>query len=582
MDLLLCADGEELRRKFFALRTPSDVADLLEIDYRRLVYHLYINPESERYTIFEIPKKAGGVREVSAPISALKIIQQKLNQVLQHVYEPKASVHGFIYGRGIVSNAQMHRRKRHVLNIDLKDFFPSLNFGRVRGMFMAVPYQLDAPVATVVAQICCFDNQLPQGAPTSPIVSNMICAKSDSQLLRLAERHRCIYTRYADDITFSTSMPTFPAALARTSWSGQVAVGAELAQIIEDNGFQINPRKVRLQTRNGRQEVTGLTVNEFPNVKRKFIRQIRAMLHAWRKFGLQAAEEEFHRCHDSKHRNPDKELPSFARVVKGKIEFLGMVRGKDDTYYRCFNEQLRALAPDLAVGEPEDRIMRERASASPLIVTEGKTDWKHLKTALARLQEQGDIAELEVEFHEHQNEYSWGSANLLKHCKEQSKVPRESKIICVFDRDEPKILRKVTDEGAPYRYWGNETYSLAIPVPGHRQENPDVSIELYYADDEVMRADEHGRRLFLSNEFDTTSGRHKTEDLNCTDLNKIKRPDTVTVIDDRVFNAEGQNVALSKDNFAGYVLSRTDGFDDFSFSEFTRIFDVVSLIAAAR
>jgi RNA-directed DNA polymerase len=212
---------------------------------------------------------------------------------------------------------------------------------------MAWPYNLNDSVATVLAQICCYNNELPQGAPTSPIISNMICAKMDSQLLGLAKKHQCFYTRYADDITFSTYTSTFPIALARKSSAGQVEIGRKLNQIIVDNGFQINNSKVRLQTREYRQEVTGLTVNKIPNVRRKYTRQIRAMLHAWEKYGLEAAENEFRYEHDKKHRGPYKNEVSFKQVVKGKIEFLGMVRGRDNPFYLRFCKQLKRLAPEL-------------------------------------------------------------------------------------------------------------------------------------------------------------------------------------------------------------------------------------------
>jgi RNA-directed DNA polymerase len=347
MSLLLSASEDELRKQFFALRTRQDVASLLDIDDSRLVYHLYIVPDSRKYTSFYIPKKSGGSREITAPVTALKIIQQKLNQVLQCVYQPKPSVHSFVPGRSIVTNAEMHCGKEWVFNIDLKDFFPSINFGRVYGMFQAIPYNLNQTVATVLAQICCFDNALPQGAPTSPTVSSMICAKMDAQLQRLAKKHRCFYTRYADDITFSTSLRVFPYALARVDSLGQLEVGDELRQIIDENGFEINSSKVRLQRKNRRQGVTGLTTNEKLNVRRKYVRQIRAMLHAWDRFGLDAAEQEFLAHYNSKHRGPFKEPPSFPKVVKGKIEFLGMVRGKNDPIYLRFLAQLRDLAPEL-------------------------------------------------------------------------------------------------------------------------------------------------------------------------------------------------------------------------------------------
>ncbi|MEA3408593.1 MAG: reverse transcriptase domain-containing protein [Chloroflexota bacterium] len=573
MSLSLTTSDDALVEGFFSLQTREDIAELLDVSNSKLVYHLYTVPHPERYAVFEIPKRSGGHREISAPATALKIIQRKLNQVLQQVYEPKASVHGFVAERSIVTNAEMHSRQRYVLNVDLKDFFPSINFGRVRGMFMAVPYNRPAEVATVLAQICCFDNQLPQGAPTSPVVSNMICAKMDSQLLRLAQRNRCVYTRYVDDMTFSTSLPSFPKKLARLGSSGQVEIGSELEGIIAENGFEINDRKVRLQTKYGRQEVTGLTVNEFPNVDRKFIRQIRAMLHAWKEFGLAAAEDEFFRRYDKKHRNPDKERPSFAHIVKGKIEFLGMVRGKDDSYYKNFCGKLWQLAPEL-VGESPIFLAGQDDLSRPLIVTEGKTDWKHLKAALAALKADGYFRELDIEFLD--DEEARGSADLEQFCEQHAKAPQNRKFICVFDRDERGRLERVHAD--PFKDWNNNTFSFAIPVPDHRKDTPVISIEFYYRDQEICREDANGRRLFLSSEFDTESGRHKTEDLNCTLLNKIKRPDQVKIVDKRVFNCESENVALPKDDFATYVLNQEDGYADFDFSAFKAIFDIVSMI----
>jgi len=357
----LSAEPEELKNRFLALKTVKDIADLLEIDRNHLNYHLYISPPSKRYTTFDIPKKSGGTRRISTPVTALKIIQRKLNQILLHVYKPKPSVHSFVLGQSILTNASAHLRHKYVLNVDLKDFFPSINFGRVRGLFMANPYKLNPTVATVLAQICCFDGNLPQGAPTSPIVSNMICAKMDNELYRLAKKHKCSYTRYADDITFSTFEHDFPSVLARINALGQVEVGDELNRVIHENGFEVNPNKVRLRKKNLRQEVTGLTVNnESPNVKRRYVRQLRAMLHAWERYGLKDAEGEFLKRHDKKHRGPFKRPPSFIQVVKGKIEFLGMVISKEHPVYLRYYHQFRRLCllkiyDDLAKSQDHQR-----------------------------------------------------------------------------------------------------------------------------------------------------------------------------------------------------------------------------------
>lgn len=339
----MSAEPEELKSKFHALRDAQDVANLLEIDRQRLNYHLYISPRSTRYTTFDIPKRSGGTRKISTPVTALKIIQQKLNQVLQQAYEPRPSVHSFIPRHSILTNARTHAGREWVLNIDLKDFFPSITFPRVRGLFIAKPYHIAPGAATVLAQICCFESKLPQGAPTSPIVSNMICAKLDNELYRLARKHKCRYTRYADDITFSTFESDFPSALAKINSQGQLEVGNELNRIIHENWFEVNPSKVRLRRRNLWQEVTGLTVNERPNVKRRYVRQLRAMLHAWERFGIDSAEQEFLKRHYKKHRAPFKKLPTLQQIINGKIGFLGMVIGKDNPVRLRYHHQFKRL-----------------------------------------------------------------------------------------------------------------------------------------------------------------------------------------------------------------------------------------------
>jgi RNA-directed DNA polymerase len=135
---------------------------------------------------------------------------------------------------------------------------------------MACPYSCTKEVARVLAQICCHDNQLPQGAPTSPIILNMICAKLDSQLQRLAKKYQCIYTRYADDITLSTSRSRFSPHLIWFSKEAEKSVlGDDLKNIIEESGFLVNESKIRLQTSYKHQEVTGIIVNEKLNIKRK-------------------------------------------------------------------------------------------------------------------------------------------------------------------------------------------------------------------------------------------------------------------------------------------------------------------------
>lgn len=354
--LLLYQSCDELKELFLALNEPRDVADLLEVSYGRLKYHISKLPEDRRYRNFTIPKKSGQSRTISAPCTPLKILQRKLSQVLYSVYEPKATVHGFVPARSILTNAEQHVHKRFILNIDLKDFFHSIHFGRVRGMFMKPPYNLSIEVSTTLAKICCYLGRLPQGAPTSPIVSNMICARMDSELRKLAQEFKCTcYTRYADDITFSTTLSKFPSELAYTEIEvdtnvSKIALGARLKLIIQNNGFEVNESKVRLQYKNQHQEVTGLTVNKFPNVKRSFVREISSMLYAWDRFKLESTEQRYHAKYaqdiDKSGCKPPpfKEIPSFKEVLRGKINFLGMVRGKDNETYRTYSEWFHELS----------------------------------------------------------------------------------------------------------------------------------------------------------------------------------------------------------------------------------------------
>lgn len=355
MEQVLKASPEEIKKKFFLLETRKDLAVLLEVPYSILAYHLYCSTPSLQYRTFTIKKKSGGIREISAPTTSIKILQKKLASVLQIVYARKPCVYGFVPHRNIVDNAIAHRRKRWVLNVDLENFFPSINFGRVQGLFMGRPYERNRDVATALAKLCCFEKRLPQGAPTSPIISNMICARLDGELIRLAAGLRCTYTRYADDLTFSTTRNEFPEALAKLEISDEkpkLSLGKGLTAVISSNGFSSNPSKQRLQGSWGRQEVTGLIVNKFPNVKRRYIRQVRAMLHAWKTFGIANAEKEFREKY-MRARSEARGLPSFKQVIKGKVAFIGMVRGKDDFIYKKVSEQVRTLDPSLIAGPSE-------------------------------------------------------------------------------------------------------------------------------------------------------------------------------------------------------------------------------------
>ncbi|BBG86885.1 hypothetical protein AHGSH82_040300 [Aeromonas hydrophila] len=297
------------------------------------------------YRPFYIDKKNGDKRLISAPKKKLKSIQRIISQSLSNVYSPRKSAHGFIQGKSILTNASMHVDKKFVLNIDLLGFFDCLHFGRVRNLFQSYPLNLTPSVATVLAHICCLNGKLPQGAPTSPIISNMIAYKLDKDLHQLALANRSTYTRYVDDITFSftQSRRRLPRDIVTVLKENNLKLGEKITSIIEKNGFKINNEKTRCFSQNFRQVVTGLVVNERANVSRNFIRQTRSMIYAWKKFGLVNAELEYlSKYHDKsileKHeffikKNKDKGV-FFSKIVLGRIYFIGMVRGKSDRLFR--------------------------------------------------------------------------------------------------------------------------------------------------------------------------------------------------------------------------------------------------------
>lgn len=583
MSTTLSSSEEELRSRFYSLENRTDIAELLEISDHQLCYHLYIFPHHRAYTVFRIPKKTGEYRLIYSPATSLKIIQKKLNQVLKCVYQPKPSTQGFTTGKSIITNASLHLKQRYILNLDLENFFPSINFGRVRGLFLAHPYNCSGEVATILAQICCYDNQLPQGAPTSPIVSNMICAKMDSQLQRLARDYRCIYTRYADDITFSTARAKFPLQLAWFSdSSGKLNLGNELKEIIKQNGFLLNESKIRFRSKYQHQEVTGVTVNEKLNVKRKYIRQIRAMLHAWEKYGLDNAQAEFLNKFDKKLRFHKRRL-SFKYIVKSKIEFVGNVKGYDDTVYLNLLRKLKKLAPELV---NNDKLMQAEAKkiqenqkknlSSVILWTEGKTDIKHLRAALKKLEIDGCTSKFSIEFKDDLDDSKQGSTELLNVCKQYCKNKQSKPMIAIFDRDEPSVVSQVHDESRGFKIWGNGVYSLALPIPEHRQDIKDICIEHYYDDIEIKTKDSKDRRLFLSNEFNGKSCRHLN--LNLVTTKTFLKAGQAKIIDNDVFNEIHENVALSKNAFADYVFQGEEKFNHFNFQGFSKVFEVIDKI----
>ncbi len=268
----------------------KELATLLQFKPAALSFILHKQAEASKYKVFEIPKRNGGKRTIKAPIDALKLVQSRLPELLQDCVDEinkeknrkDRIAHGFKRKRSIMTNARRHRHRRYVFNLDIEEFFPSINFGRVRGFFMKDRnFQLDKDVATVIAQIACHANSLPQGSPCSPVISNLIAHPMDVTLVALASTAGCTYSRYADDLSFSTNKKEFPRQVAAPldTDAHRWLPGKELRRLIERGGFKINESKTHMQYRTSRQEVTGLVVNEKINVPTEYRRNARAMVH---------------------------------------------------------------------------------------------------------------------------------------------------------------------------------------------------------------------------------------------------------------------------------------------------------------
>ena len=321
------------------------------------------------------------MREIHAPEPRLKMLQKKLANTLyscvDEIYDnpPKGIYsHGFLKSRSIFTNAWIHKNRRYVLNLDIKGFFPSINFGRVRGFFLKnKSFNLQELTATVIAQIACHDNHLPQGSPCSPVISNLIAHILDVRLVRLAQKHKCMYSRYADDITFSTNLSEFPSALAEqsTTHCHKWELGKKLTNEILRAGFEVNTGKTKMQYRVSRQETTGLIVNKKVNVKSEYFKRTRAMCHSLFTTG---------EYHLSDRENPINDL--------NKLEgILGHI------YYIKSQTDIRLSDKNKLNSSSIRRLYRRFlfykhfvVNDKPVVLTEGKTDPIYLHLAIRKLE----------------------------------------------------------------------------------------------------------------------------------------------------------------------------------------------------
>ena len=301
------------------MSTPADVAAQLGLTVPKLRWLCFHSDAAQtvHYTAFEILKRSGGTRLIAAPRPTLAKAQTWVLRNLLEKLPVEENAHGFVKGRSTVTNARAHVGRDVVVNIDLKDFFPSIGFRRVRGVFKRLGYS--PAVATVLALLCTeaprrkveYDGHtyfvavgeraLPQGACTSPALSNQVARRLDKRLRSRSQKAGWTYTRYADDLSFSAPAQR-PAA---------AQLQAMVRHVAQEEGLAVNPQKGRVLVRGGRQQVTGIVVNQKTSVPRAQVKRLRAILHQAKKTGLAAQNREQH--------------PDFTAWLKGMIAYVTMV-----------------------------------------------------------------------------------------------------------------------------------------------------------------------------------------------------------------------------------------------------------------
>jgi len=433
---------DQIRTAFEKMKSKRDLFHLMNVvkpfvygekavpfEIKQLTF--YANPKlvKKRYTEFKIRKKSGAERSIHAPVRGLKSLQKVLGVILQCVYEPHKAAMGFVRNKSIVDNAKLHVGSKYVYNIDLKDFFPSIDQARVwkclqlkpfnlhdnspdgfqyigleefkriydnneelsaflggneedisskyisycmkvlstrkdnkgegyiirfktpftskegkilEGIFFLgsrIPKRLD--IANIITSLCCTEieverkneagewkkvkrNVLPQGAPTSPVITNIVCQKLDHRLTGVAKRFGLKYSRYADDITFSSM---------HNVYQPESDFLKELHRVIAEQGFHMKESKTRLQKDGYRKEVTGLLVNEKANVQQRYIKQLRMWLYYWEAYGYERAYGFFLQQYVVDKGHVVKGKPDMANVISGKLEYLKMVKGIENDLY---------------------------------------------------------------------------------------------------------------------------------------------------------------------------------------------------------------------------------------------------------
>jgi retron-type reverse transcriptase len=269
---------------------------------------------ARNYFKFHISKKNGGKREILSPRPQLRIVQRKILDTLLHKVPLNNHAEGFRKKRSILTNAQRHTDKQIVVKLDLKDFFPTITASRVKGMFIHMGYP--ANVADMLTGLTTYRGRLPIGSPTSPVISNIICRRMDKRFVNLGRKMDFSYSRYADDLTFSSNNQGIPKLVPF------------IREILVDEGFEVNESKLRIMRNIRRQKVTGIVVNQEPNIAREELKKLRAVLYNCQRNGMRKESVKWARKEKNIALPWQYSVKDFRKSLLAKINYVKMVNPK--------------------------------------------------------------------------------------------------------------------------------------------------------------------------------------------------------------------------------------------------------------
>jgi len=304
---------ELMAESFLDIKNVTDLAHLLNIGTAELVFQS-LNP---KYKHFSIPKPNGKLRHIEDPIKPLKKIQGQLNDYLQAVYflHKSEAAYGFMIGvknhknRNIISNATQHMNCRYLINVDIENFFHSITQQQVEKLFMKKPFRYKEALAISLASIVCYKGRLPMGAPTSPVVSNLFMRKLDGQLSKLSKEKNAVYTRYADDISFSSKESLEPLIIE------------EISAICAQSGLNLNVEKTKFYGEKDSKIVTGLYITDRLSLPRLWKSELNDQI------------EKLHVAHELQVQykiGKSKWMKKHKQRIKGYLNFAKDVLGDND------------------------------------------------------------------------------------------------------------------------------------------------------------------------------------------------------------------------------------------------------------